>query len=346
MAKVSINIVSWNSMKYLPELMRSIREQTFRDFSVLIIDNASTDGVVDFLREEYPEVTVLRNFNNTGFAPAHNQGIKYAFAAWRNEPLEKHYVLVTNPDIIFTPKFLETLVGQADATPEVASFGGKLLRAMRAGEGAFIETVRSDVIDSVGLRVMRNRRSVDRGQGEHDTGQYDRDTKIFGVSGALVLYRAQALEVVRVGEEYFDNDFFAYKEDTDLAWRFQLLGLHSRYVPEAVAYHFRRAGGKEKSGPFEMLRNRKTKSPFINYLSHRNHPLMLVKNEHFTNLLLHAPWIVPYELVKFFSILIFEPRTLRAVKDFWKMLPRMLKKRSVIKSKSRVPASEIRKWFV
>lgn len=333
-------------MKYLPDLMRSIRGQTFRDFSVLVIDNASSDGVVEFLRAEYPEVTVLRNFNNTGFAPAHNQGIKYAMANWRNEPLGNHYVLVTNPDIIFTPKFLEILVSRADATPEVASFGGKLLRAMREGEGALVETVRSDVIDSVGLRVMRNRRSVDRGQGEHDTGQYDRDTDIFGISGALVLYRAQALEVVRVGEEYFDHDFFAYKEDTDLAWRFQLLGLRARYVPLAVAYHFRRAGGKEKSGLLEMLRNRKTKSPFINYLSQRNHPLMLVKNEHLANVLLHAPWIVPYELAKFFSILVLEPGTLKAVVDFWKYLPRMLVKRRTVMAKCRVSASEMRKWFV
>lgn len=346
MPKVSINIVAWNSMKYLPELMRSIREQTFRDFSVLVIDNASTDGVVDFLREEYPEVTVLRNFNNTGFAPAHNQGIKYAMSNWRNEPLAERYVLVTNPDIIFTPKFLETLVARADAAPSTASFGGKLLRVMRQGEGELIETVRTDVIDSTGLRIMRNRRSVDRGQGEHDTGQYDRDTDIFGVSGALVLYRASSLDAVRVGEEYFDHDFFAYKEDTDLAWRFQLQGLGSLFVPEAVAYHFRRAGGKEKAGPFEMLRNRKTKSPFINYLSQRNHPLMLVKNEHFTNLLLHAPWIVPYELAKFFSILILEPRTLRAVKDFWKYLPRMLEKRRTVMAKCRVSASQMRKWFM
>lgn len=332
-------------MKYLPDLMASIRKQTFQDYSVLVIDNASTDGTIEFLRDQYPEVTVLRNFNNTGFAPAHNQGIKYAMASWRGAPLEEQYVLVTNPDIVFTPDFLEKMVAAADAEHVVASFEGKLLRAWREGEGALVETVRSDIIDSTGLRLIRTRRNADRGSEERDIGQYDNQRDIFGVSGALAFYRASALEAVRMGEEYFDHDIFAYKEDVDLAWRLRRYGFGARFVPAAVAYHFRRAAGKEKAGWLETLRNRKTKSPFINYLSYRNHLWVLVKNEHWTNLFLHLPWIFPYEAGKFFSILFFEPRTLRAVVDFWKGVPKQLAKRKIVKEKSHVSAKEMRKWF-
>lgn len=345
MAKVSLHIVSWNSMTYLPALFASLAKQTFRDFSVLVIDNASTDGVIEFLRTQYPETKILRNFKNTGFAPAHNQGIKYAFAAWRNEPLEERYVLVTNPDIILTPTFLEELVARADTEPRTALFGGKLLKVTRTGDGPLEEDVTSKMIDSTGLRIMRNRRTVERGAGEEDRGQYDAARDVFGISGALALYRASALEAVRIGEEYFDDDFFAYKEDADLAWRLRLHGFSARYVPEAVAYHFRRAFGKEKSGLLETLRNRRTKSGAINFYSYRNHLLMLVKNEHPVNALRALPRIVWYEFLKFCTVLIFEPRTLRACVSFWRLLPRALTKRRAVMAKARVGAKEIRRWF-
>lgn len=332
-------------MRYLPDLMKSLREQTFRDFSILVIDNASADGTIEFLREKYPETKVLRNFKNLGFAPAHNQGIKYALAMWRNEPLEECYVLVTNPDIILTPDYLKNIVACAEAKPRTAVFGGKLLKVFRQEEDGFQENVRTDSIDSTGLVISRGRRVVDRGAGELDHNQHDSATEVFGVSGALAFYRASALEAVRCGEEYFDDNFFAYKEDVDLAWRLQLHGFGAEYVPQAKAYHFRRVAGKEKSRPLDLLKNRRQKSKLVNFYSYRNHLWMLVKNEHPRNVFLHFPWISGYELAKFGSILFFEPHLLRAGIAFWRELPKMLEKRRRVMAKSRVSAQEMRKWF-
>lgn len=345
MVQVSVQIVTWNSMKYLPTLMASFAAQTFRDFSILVIDNASSDGTVEFLRQKYPEVTILRNFRNLGFSAAHNQGIKYALAAWKDITRDDRYVLVTNPDVIFTPTFLENLVTAAETRPEAAAFGGKLLRVSCVGEDGMEEEIRTKTIDSTGLRVFKSRRLVDRGAGEEDTGQYDDNCEVFGVSGALAMYRASALEVIKVQNEYFDEDFFAYKEDGDLAWRLRLSGFSARYVPPAVAYHFRRAAGKEKAKIWEFLRNRRTKSNAVNQFSYRNHLLMLVKNEQWGNLIRHLPWIGVYEGGKFFSLIFWEPKTLRAVINFWRFCPRMMEKRGLVMAKRRVSAQAMRKWF-
>lgn len=347
MPRVSVNIVTWNSMRYLPELLASLREQTFRDFSVLVIDNASTDGVIVFLRENYPEVHILRNAKNLGFSGAHNQGIKFALHSWRGETLTERYVLVTNPDIIMPPDFLAELVAAADpAGEQVGGLGGKLLRAERRGEETLVETVRTVIIDSTGLAVSRSRRVFDRGSGEIDSGQYDSEREVFGISGALALYRASALVATALGEEYFDEQFFAYKEDADLAWRMRLLGFSARYVPEAVAYHFRRTRDAHRASLVELLRRRRNKSALVNFYSYRNHLSMLVKNEHWRNLILHAPWILLYELGKLGSLLLFEPKTLGALFSFFKTLPLMLAKRWIIMTKARVPAHDIRRWFV
>ncbi|MBI4133082.1 glycosyltransferase family 2 protein [Candidatus Uhrbacteria bacterium] len=332
-------------MKYLPALMASVRGQTLRDFTVLVIDNASSDGAIEFLRAQYPEVTILRNAKNLGFSGAHNQGIRYALAAWRDAPRTLRYVLVTNPDIIFTPTFLEKMVAAADAHTDGAVFGGKLLKVLRQGEGPLAETIETKIIDSTGLRMARSRRTTDRGAGEEDRGQYDAAHEIFGVSGALACYRASALEAVRIGEEYFDNDFFAYKEDADIAWRLRLHGFRAYYIPQALAYHFRRAYGRERAGLRELIRNRRAKSGLVNYLSYRNHLLMLVKNEQWANILLHLPWIVVYECGKLVSLLLFEPRTLRALGSFLRLVPRILVKRRTVMAKCRVRAREIRRWF-
>lgn len=333
-------------MRYLPDLLMSLREQTFRDFSILVIDNASTDGVIEFLREHYPDVNVIRNANNSGFAGAHNQGIKYALHGWRNEGVENRYVLVTNPDIILTPDCMARIVEEADLAGErCGSLGAKLLRVTREGEEPLTETTRTSIIDSTGLLVRRGRRITDRGAGELDRGQYDDVRDVFGVSGALALLRASALAAVHMGDEYFDAAFFAYKEDADMAWRLRLAGYEARFVPDAVAYHFRRAGGTDKSGPLEWLKNYRQKSPLISFYSYRNHCALLFKNEQVIHFLRDAVWIVLYEVGKFFSLLFLEPRTLAGGVSFLKMVPELCAKRRAIMAKRRISAREMRKWL-
>ncbi len=345
--RISVHIVAWNSMRFLPDLLKSLSEQTFQDFSVLVIDNGSTDGVEAFLREQYPQITFLRNVRNLGFSAAHNQGIRYALERWPKEDWSDRFILVTNPDLIFEPNCLERLVASADVHPEAGTFGPKLRRAFGENlhDETLQETVKSDLIDSTGLRARKNRTVADRGAGEMDEGQYDEAVEIFGVSGALALYRAQALQDARFEDEFFDHDFFAYKEDVDLAWRLQHLGWSARFVPDAVAFHYRGMYGKEKMGLWERMRNRRNKSRLRSYYSNRNHWLVLLKNERFINFLLASWRIVPLEGLRVLYTVVFETRNTKSFIDAIALFPRIWKKRRAWLPKRKRSAKELRSWF-
>ena len=356
--KIAINIVTWNSAKYIADCLHSIARQTATSFFVQVIDNNSKDGTVAIIKKDFPLAKVLVNEKNNGFSGAHNQGIELAREAGAE------FVLVTNPDIILAPNFLEELMKEVEKHPEAGSFGGKLLRVdspqspLIKGKNGFPPAPfnKGGVIDSVGLKIYRNRGAVDLGGGEEDQGQFEEIKEVFGISGALALYRLEALKDIKLDShdsqifankfasfEYFDNDFFAYKEDVDLAWRLQLAGWKSLYLPRAVAWHRREARSSE--GWKKIFKSRRQKSGVINYYSYKNHWLMLVKNEYFRNFWRDLPWIASYEVRKLAYILFFEPQTLFAIIKFFIQLPKMLKKRKIIMGRGKIGAGEMRKWF-
>lgn len=335
-------------MVFLPDLLASIAKQSRTDFTVLIIDNGSTDGVESFLKEKFPSVRYLRNARNLGFSGAHNQGIRYALEHWGKEFLNNKFILVTNPDVILTPTYLEEIVSAAEKNPSVGAFGGKLLRAYDDGlhDEVLKEIVRSNRIDSTGLRMRKGFIFTDRGAGEMDSGQYDESGEVFGISGALVLYRAKALQDTRDQDEFFDQDFFAYKEDVDLAMRMQYAGWLAWYEPQAVAYHYRGMYGPERMGFFARIANRQKKSRSRNYLSVRNHWLLLIKNVDLISFLFSFPRILVSECLRVFYVLLFEISNARAILDVIRLLPRMWKKRRMIQSTKLISGNKIRKRFV
>ena len=232
--------------------------------------------------------------------------------------------------------------------PEVGSLGGKLLRAFgeNLGDEVLKEVVRSDLIDSVGLNPHRNRTVTDRAAGELDQGQFDVQEKIFGISGALALFRASALEDVRFEDEILDHHFFAYKEDVDLAWRLQHAGWDALYVPAAVAFHYRGMYGPEKSRVWRRIHNRREKSLLRNFYSTRNHWMMLIKNLKVVNFLLSFPWVMTYEGARLVYVLLFERSGFKALREVVVLMPKMWRKRRATMHKARRPAKEIRAWFV
>ncbi len=346
--KISINIVAWNSMRFLPDLLTSIEKQTFRDFTVLIIDNGSTDEMEKFVRAQYPNVMILRNAKNLGFSAAHNQGIRYALDRWSSEVMDERYVLVTNPDVVLSETFLETLVKEADEHKEVGSFGGKLFRAFgeHLNDEALSEIVKSDILDSTGLRPRKNGTCADRGAGEMDKNQYDQEGDVFGITGALVLYRANALQDARYQDEFFDVDFFAYKEDVDLAWRLQHLGWNARFVPTALAYHYRGMFGKERMNLWQRFKNRRHKSAMLSYYSSRNQWMVLFKNLNFSTILLWFPRLVVTEGLRVLFTVVFETRNVKSFIDAISFAPKMYRKRQDTLKRSKCTAKALRGWFV
>jgi GT2 family glycosyltransferase len=178
-------------------------------------------------------------------------------------------------------------------------------------------------------------RHLDRGAGEPDRGRFDRLEQVFGASGAAALYRRAMLDDVRVAGEVFDEDFFAYREDADLAWRAQLLGWQCLYVPEAVAVHVRRVTPERRG----------TLPPGLNRASVRNRFLLRMKNQtagNFVRFLLPALFrdaqVVGYVVLR-------EPRSLPAFVDLLRLAPRTLAKRRTIMARRRADDASINAWF-
>ncbi len=336
---VQIQIVTWNSRKFLPYCFESLQKQTYNDFGVLIIDNASTDGTIEYIKQ-FPTFQIVRNTSNKGFSYAHNQG----FALAKN----CSHALIMNPDIILEPTFLEELMRAIESESNVGSVSGALMRA-HFGDEEINEVLKTKTYDTCGLEVGFPHRfyNVDDPLvcGAH------KKEEVFGLSGALCLFnlsalRRSAVSYTKNGREYqeiFDEDFFAYKEDIDIAWRMKLFGFRALYMPSAVAYHFRSV--KQKRNIFDLSRDHRSRSFLINYLSYRNHIWMLIKNEHAVNLFLYAPLIILEEIGKFLYLLFFNPKVLIAWISITRKIPLMMRKRQQVMQHALLSAREIRRWL-
>lgn len=334
--QVTIQLVTYNSLRHLPECLKSVFDQIYRDFQVLVIDNNSQDGTVEYLRKNYPEVAVFQNKKNLGFSRANNQGIKL---------LHSPYVLFLNVDVILTSDWLEKVMAEAEKAENqnVASFAGKLLRLQVRGE----EMEKTEQIDSCGFGVLKNHQVKELGVGQK-SGDFVKARPIFGATGALALYRYAALKDSALnfnGGEYFDEDFFLYKEDVDLAWRLQLFGWQSLFLPQAVAYHERTLKEDGHWSGRRLIKQRRAQSVLGRAYSYRNHFFLLLKNEFGQNLRRYFFAIFFYELKKFFYVLFFEWSSLKEIAVVLKLLPKMLKKRKAIMARVKVGPEEIGKWI-
>ena len=212
---VTVVIPTLCGRRWLPDCIAALRRQTLRDFAVVVIDNGSDDGTAEWLAAQ-PDLRVIRNAQNVGFAAACNQGIQAS-----KSPL----IAVLNDDTQPEPRWIESLVS-----------------AMRAGDGRRVGACaslllfaeRPGVVQSAGIAVDRAAIAWDRLRGyPADAAVVQRAGEVFGASAGAALYRRAMLDEVGL----FDERFFAYLEDVDLAWRAQRAGWRCLYVPAARALH-------------------------------------------------------------------------------------------------------------
>jgi len=313
MVRLAVNIVTFNSAWDIAACLQSLHQQTLKDLHIHILDNASTDETLQRI-EPFDVEYLLRSPINTGFCKAHNELV-------RRFPSE--YVLFLNPDTILRPMFTEELVRALDARPDAASASGKLIR------------LDEKTLDSTGIIMLREQRHLDRGADEPDIGQFERPEDIFGPSGAAALYRRKALDDVAINGQYFDEDFFAYREDADLAWRCRLLGWNSIYVPTAVAQHRRRVTPERRGSV----------SREINYHSVKNRFLLRINNMT-ASLYLRDVWrITARDAAVVGYVLLREWSSIPALFYLLRHFRRLNRKRRAIQSRCRADSAEIAKWF-
>lgn len=318
---VSVLIVTWNSAQYLEKCFASIDHQTYREIEVVIVDNASTDATRKILESRANAWRVFYNDENVGFAAGQNQAIRAARGDW---------LLCLNPDVLLADDFIARLLDAVSLHAEAGAVCGKLLRW-----SPDCEKERTDIIDSTGIYFTRNMRHLDRGAEEVDRGQYDRAQWVFGATGAAAMYRRPFIEAVSVEGEFFDEDFFSYREDADLAWRAQLMGWKCLYVPTAVAWHVRRVTPERR----EQLPHE------INWHSVKNRFLMRGKNAS-GGLCWHLFGPVAWrDLMIFGYAILRDPRLLSALVYPLRNFSSIRHKRRIIQARRRVTDRRLIWWF-
>lgn len=331
--KLSVNLITLNGKKYLPYLLESLRSQTYKDFELLIIDNGSIDGTPEYLSKEWPDVKVVKNQKNAGFAGGHNQAVKFSSG---------EYILMLNQDIILEPNFLEQIISAIERDKRIAAIQPKLYKWDFVEDDSVVDQKKTNIIDSAGLELYKNFRVIEKGAGKKDSNEYANSQEIFGFTGALPLIRREALNDIEFKGEYFDDLFFAFKEDIDLSWRLQSRNWKIIYFPKAVAYHARGVGSGSDRSDAAASKNRKQKSDFANYNSYKNHLIMLIKNLTFKNMLKCGIFIGWYELKKMVYLLLFERKTLKGLLEIFKNWKTIMEKRKFIQNNRK---ADINEWI-
>jgi len=326
--RVAVGIINYSDYRHLPVCLDSVKRQSLTADRIILVDNQSNASEIAPIASAYPEVRLLSMRENLGYSGGANRIIREADRC--------DYILLLNPDAVLDPRCLEEMVRSMETSPCVGSVGGKLLLGNpQLDDGLLAKEPR--ILDSTGHIIFRNRRILDRGHGEEDLGQYDRPEEIFSICGAAVLFRKAMLEELKIDEEYFDEDFFAYKEDVDICWRAQLLGWSSFYNPVATAYHLR--GWKRRDDRRSVPWVRK-------YHSFKNHYLMMIKNELpalFWRDFLPILWL-GIRAMAYISIM--EPALWRSVLDLRKYWPSAQHKRRIIMGRRRASVEMMGRWFV
>ncbi len=342
--KLSVHLVSWNGAKYVPHLFDSLRSQTFKAWHLLIVDNDSQDGMVEKMKEElanFPvQYEIIKNTTNLGFAGGHN----LAFKKTNDE-----YLLMLNQDMYLAPDCLEKVVRFLDDHPTVAAVSPRLMKWNFAQAESNLEKSFTTQVDSLGLKVFRNRRVIEQYTQEDWAvlqPQLGKDSfvKVFGVSGALPIFRRSAVQGVLYQDgAIFDESYHSYKEDVDLAYRLVAHGDEARVLLDTYAHHDRSAAGPKESNDAAAAANKKTQSAWVKYHSYKNHLMTLYKNEYWQNCILDIPWILWYELKKFIYFLLLDRTVLAGLKEIWKLRKELKEKRIFIKKTRKLSWREMRK---
>jgi GT2 family glycosyltransferase len=241
---VSVIILNWNGKAFIRGCLDSVLSQDYPNLETIVVDNGSEDGSPDIIRDDYRQVDLIETGRNLGFGGGNNLGIDRSQGA---------YVLILNNDA----KLEEGCIGE-------------MVRVLRKDDrtGACASKIYvpdpPGALDAAGITVFPDGLSIGRGRLELGE-RFDREEEVFFASGCCALYRREMLEDVRLSKEYYDEDFFAYADDTDLGWRARIRGWRCVYVPSARVWHYHSAS----SGSYSSLKA---------YLVERNRMWLQIKS--------------------------------------------------------------------
>lgn len=294
----SVAIVCFRSRPLLDRLVAALRSQTRRAVSWVVHVNGPDDGAAAFWAAQPERPDLVTSVENLGFAGGMNSCLARVTTS---------HVLLLNPDAIPQPDFLEKIAAAFEGDSKLGAVGGKIL----------LGDVAEGVIDSAGIDYSPWGRWVDVGHGRRDDGRFDDPREVSALCGAAVAYDVALLRSIAEDGQIFDEDFFMYKEDVDLALRVCEVDRRLLYAPAAVVIHRRGFRyGARRDVPAHLRR-----------ISLRNRYLLLVKHWKWRRDLWRLPFILAFDLAVFLVIVAREREIVGAFGDALRLARRMLGKR-------------------
>lgn len=263
---VSIVIPNYNGIEFLLNCLQSLQKQSYENYEIIVVDNASTDGSMMHVKEKFPEVIQIELDKNYGFSKAVNEGIKRSTS---------QYVILLNNDTTVDEKFVEELVNVMEGSKNIFSCQAKMLQ--------MYESTR---IDDAGDYYCALGWAFARGKGK-SASLFQENTKIFAACAGAAIYRREVFE--QIG--YFDEAHFAYLEDIDIGYRARINGFKNRYAAKSIVYHAGSASSGSRYNEFKME------------LASRNSIFLIYKNMPYLQILLNLPLLLIGFFIKimFFS---------------------------------------------
>ncbi len=315
--EVAVILVNYNCGKYIGPFFSSLRKQTLLPKEIILFDNGSTDGSLEFISEEYPEVRIIKNGRNLGFSLPTNQGIRLTLS---------EYILVSNLDVVLDPTCIEQMVIPLQRDSTIGWVAGKIYKLTDHGPTKNVDCFAHH------MQGDRYAKPLSIGHPDPNDPYYQEPGIRWGAPACCALYRRKMLEEIRYQEEYFDEDFFAYFEDVDLDWRANLYGWKCYYQPSAIAYHVRE-GSKGVLAP-------KIMAGLV-----MNRFFMMIKNDRLQDIVKDFIPIMKGTLFAFRRVFRECPGAFLYIFPKFILIPRMLRKRRMFSSKIKAPTEDIRKWF-
>ena len=243
--KVTIIIPNYNGCHFMEPCLASLKKQTYKDYQILVVDNASTDGSVEYVKEHYPEIEVIALKKNYGFSKAVNVGIRRSTTP---------YVILLNNDTTADPYYIEEMVRTIEKSPRIFSVSSKM-----------IQMYHPELIDSAGDLYTLTGWGVCRGVGRR-VSNYTETDEVFSACAGAAIYRRQVFQKIGL----FDEKHFAYLEDIDVGYRARIFGYRNLYCPTALVYHVGSGTSGSKYNSFKVRLSARNNI----YLNYKNMPLL------------------------------------------------------------------------
>jgi GT2 family glycosyltransferase len=267
---VSVIIPNWNGLRFLDACLRSLQQQTCPELRILVVDNASTDGSLEWIREQFPLVEILPLDRNYGFSEAVNRGILIS---------DTDYIGLLNNDTECDSRWVESGLRTLEENPDIGYVACQVL-----------DFYQRERLDSAGDVLTKTGLPLKRGSDKPASGEFLIARRVFGATAGAAFYRRELFGKVGL----FDSGYFMYLEDIDWCLRAALMGIRCMYVPEARVYHIE--GGSDPLRASYLARGQTERKSFHTpqrtYWITRNRVRLLAKNYPTVLLVRRSPWIL------------------------------------------------------